>query len=61
MGNGLEEMNVRCDFTFAHVEVDACPFTKLFYYGKQRHQVFNRVGDQCAVISVPLNGEFEAA
>ena len=57
-GDGLEFVNVSGDLTFGDIEVNAGPRTKLWDYVQERDYVLNGVGDECAVVTVPLASQF---
>ena len=57
----LESLEVRRELTFSDVEADTGPVTELFDYVEQGYHVINGIGDQGAIIGIPLARESEAA
>ena len=54
-------MDVSRDLTFGGIEVYAIPRVELLDYVQKRNHIINRVGEESAVIGVPLTSQFAAA
>ena len=54
-------MDVSRDLTFGGIEMYARPRDELLDYVQKKNHIFNRIGQKCAVIGVPLAGQVEAA
>ncbi len=54
-------MEVCRELAFSDVEADTGPVTKLFDYVEQGYHVINGIGDQGAIIGIPLARDSEAA
>ena len=56
----MQFVDVSLDFTFGGIEVYACPYVELLNYFQERDHIFNRVGEEGAVVGVLLAGKFKA-
>ena len=54
-------MEVCRELAFSYVEADTGPVAELFNYVEQDYHVINGIGDQSAIIGIPLSRESEAA
>jgi len=58
-GNGLKVVDKRSDLAFIYIKVNVRPFAELVNEVNKGYHVFDRVGDERAVVRVPFAGNYK--